>query len=123
MFTIDIYEYFAAADDLTSFHHGNCAIVRHHKILGSVSACRHQSPVVFALHGFGGGDELAVQVGYGHFIPIDENEGADTGTGQRFRDITAHAAETEHGHFCRAQALYGIGAEECFGAGKTVVHI
>ena len=68
------------------------------------------------------GDDLAVEVGDGDLVVIDEVEGSDAAAGQGFDHIATHAAHAEDGDTAAREHLHGWRAEQHAGTGKLVGH-
>ena len=73
-------------------------------------------------HGGCQGKELAVDVGYGQCILIDEGQFAHAGAGQSLHCVAAHTAQTEHGHMAASELVHSGTSQHHLRADKTFVH-
>ncbi len=71
----------------------------------------------------GGGVQLAIDVGFGDMIHIDQGEFANGAAGQRFDGPGTHAAETEHADMGVAKAGQRFSAIDAGDAAKTSLGI
>ena len=68
-------------------------------------------------------DDLAVDVGQGHIVVVDQVDRAHAAAGQRLHRIAANTAHTEHSHPAFFQFIHCIRAQQKLRAGKFIQHI